>query len=193
MGDSVRPGRDEAEECMVEFLGGSREDVEAVADCKAAGPGGVGADFFFFVLEGALGLEDGLLAAEGALARAPRLEPSLVARGAATGGSIAPETLILGLENSTVRHLLELPELEIFSTTAMFCSAFIRLRSSSPTLKPDPSLHNVLQVLPETIVIQSHHRNYVSSLVPCVNYYGRCKRNPGSRGSTLAAAYLWQG
>ena len=72
MGDSVKPGRDEAEECMVEFLGGSREDVEAVADCKVAGPGGVGADFFFFVLEGALGLEDGLLAMVGALARAPR-------------------------------------------------------------------------------------------------------------------------
>ena len=164
MGDSVRPGKEEAEECMVEFLGGSREELDAEGKGKLAGPGGLGADFFFLVLEGALGLEDGLLAVMGALmlgalARAPRL--SLVARGAATGGSIAPETLILGLENSTVRHLLELPELEIFSTTAMFCSAFIRLRSSSPTLKPDPSLHNVLQVLRETIVIQSHHRYYV--------------------------------
>ena len=97
MGDSVRPGRDAAEECMVEFLGGSREVVEAVADCKvaAADPGGVGADFFFFILEGALGLEDaGLLVAMlGALARAPKLILSFVARGAATGGSIAPETL----------------------------------------------------------------------------------------------------
>ena len=152
MGDSVRPGRDAAEECMVEFLGGSREDVEAVADCKVAGPGGVGADFFFFVLEGALGLEDGLLAMVGALARAPRLKPSLVARGAATGGSIGPETLTLSIE---------LPELETFATTAMFCSAFVRLRSRSPTLKPDPCLHNVLQVLRETIVIQSHHPCYV--------------------------------
>ena len=113
MGDSVRPGRDAAEECMVEFLGGSREEVEAVADCKvAAGPGGVGADFFFFVLEGALGLlEDGLVAMVGALARAPRLRPSLVALGAATGGSIPPETLRLGFEDSRVRwnHLLRLP------------------------------------------------------------------------------------
>jgi len=96
MGDSVRPGRDTAEECMVEFLGGSREEVEAVADCKpVADPGGVGADFFFFILEGALGLEDAglLVAIEGALERAPRLILSFVARGAATGGSIAPETL----------------------------------------------------------------------------------------------------
>ena len=125
MGDSVRPGRDAAEECMVEFLGGSREDVEAVADCKVAGPGGVGADFFFFfVLEGALGLEDGLLAMVGALARAPRLKPSLVARGAATGGSIGPETLTLSIEDSRVRHLLRLPELETFATTAMFCFSF---------------------------------------------------------------------
>ena len=100
------------------------EDVEAVADCKAAGPGGVGADFFFFVLEGALGLEDGLLAAEGALARAPRLKPSLVARGAATGGSIGPETFTLSIEDSRVRHLLELPELETFATSAMFCFSF---------------------------------------------------------------------
>ena len=140
---------------MVEFLGGSREEVEAVADCKAAaGPGGVGADFFFFVLEGALGLEAGLLAMVGALARAPRLAPSLLPRGAATGGSIAPETLLLGLEDSRVRHcnhLLQLPALETFATTAMFCSAFC-LRSSL-TLKPDPSLHNVLQVLRETMVI----------------------------------------
>ena len=109
---------------MVEFLGGSREDVEAVADCKVAGPGGVGADFFFFVLEGALGLEDGLVAMVGALARAPRLKPSLVARGAATGGSIGPETLTLSIEDSRVRHLLELPELETFATTAMFCFSF---------------------------------------------------------------------
>ena len=28
MGDSVRPGKEEAEECMVEFLGGSREELD---------------------------------------------------------------------------------------------------------------------------------------------------------------------
>ena len=90
MGDSARPGRDAADACMVEFLGGSKEEVEAVAEDGAEGAGGLGADFFFFVLDGALGLDEGLLVAGlGALARAPRLRlPSLVARGAATGGSI---------------------------------------------------------------------------------------------------------
>ena len=144
MGDSVRPGKEEAEECMVEFLGGSREELLAVGKGKLAGPGGLGADFFFLVLEGALGLEDGLLAVMGALmlgalARAPRL--SLVARGAATGGSIAPETFIL--EDSRRKHLLQL-------------RCFVQhlcLRSSVVTLKPDPSFHNVLELLWETTTI----------------------------------------
>ena len=144
MGDSVRPGKEEAEECMVEFLGGSREELDAEGKGKLAGPGGLGADFFFLVLEGALGLEDGLLAVMGALmlgalARAPRL--SLVARGAATGGSIAPETFIL--EDSRRKHLLQL-------------RCFVQhlcLRSSVVTLKPDPSFHNVLELLWETTTI----------------------------------------
>ena len=144
MGDSVRPGKEEAEECMVEFLGGSREELDAVGKGKLAGPGGLGADFFFLVLEGALGLEDGLLAVMGALmlgalARAPRL--SLVARGAATGGSIAPETFIS--EDSRRKHLLQL-------------RCFVQhlcLRSSVVTLKPDPSFHNVLELLWETTTI----------------------------------------
>ena len=146
MGDSVRPGKEEAEECMVEFLGGSREELDAEGKGKLAGPGGLGADFFFLVLEGALGLEDGLLAVMGALmlgalARAPRLRPSLVARGAATGGSIAPETFIL--EDSRRKHLLQL-------------RCFVQhlcLRSSVVTLKPDPSFHNVLELLWETTTI----------------------------------------
>ena len=144
MGDSVRPGKEEAEECMVEFLGGSREELDAEGKGKLAGPGGLGADFFFLVLEGALGLEDGLLAVMGALmlgalARAPRL--SLIARGAATGGSIAPETFIL--EDSRRKHLLQL-------------RCFVQhlcLRSSVVTLKPDPSFHNVLELLWETTTI----------------------------------------
>ena len=144
MGDSVRPGKEEAEECMVEFLGGSREELDAEGKGKLAGPGGLGADFFFLVLEGALGLEDGLLAVMGALmlgalARAPRL--SLIARGAATGGSIAPETFIS--EDSRRKHLLQL-------------RCFVQhlcLRSSVVTLKPDPSFHNVLELLWETTTI----------------------------------------
>ena len=144
MGDSVRPGKEEAEECMVEFLGGSREELDAEGKGKLAGPGGLGADFFFLVLEGALGLEDGLLAVMGALmlgalARAPRL--SLVARGAATGGSIAPETFIL--EDSRRKHLLQLR-----CFVQQLC-----LRSSVVTLKPDPSFHNVLELLWETTTI----------------------------------------
>ena len=171
MGDSVRPGRDAAEECMVEFLGGSREEVEAVADCKvAAGPGGVGADFFFFVLEGALGLEDGLLGMVGALARAPRLRLSLVDRGAATGGSIPPEILRLRLQDW--KYFLRTAMFETFATTAMFCSAFIRLRSSLATLKPDPSLHVMCcksNGKPSSSEVLKRH--YVLSLPSCVKYY----------------------
>ena len=38
MGDSARPGRDAADACMVEFLGGNKEEVEAVAEDGAVGP-----------------------------------------------------------------------------------------------------------------------------------------------------------
>ena len=75
--NSAVEAREAMEECMVEFLGGSREEVDPPAE---GGPGGLGADFFF--LRGAWG--PGASGGRGDLARAPSLAP----RGAATGASM---------------------------------------------------------------------------------------------------------
>ena len=90
---SARPGREAAEECIVEFLGGISE------------LGGGGAEAFFFFLVGAGG---GRAGDGGSLALAPSLEP----RGAGTGASIVTTLRKRGLAPVVVRAII---------TTAVAC------------------------------------------------------------------------
>ena len=83
----ARPGREAAEECIVEFLGGISE------------LGGGGAEAFFLFLVGAAG---GRAGDGGFLALAPSLEP----RGAGTGASIVNTLGKRGLGPAVVKAII---------------------------------------------------------------------------------------